>query len=98
MLLRESRMPARKPSRTGQIKFSLWAFVLGLAVVIAMVAMNHKTLFKRYELTVDDIRMYWRATSKPLGVVKIAAIDDKSIAELGSGRFAVASWRNSNAS
>ncbi|HLI81566.1 MAG TPA: adenylate/guanylate cyclase domain-containing protein [Candidatus Binataceae bacterium] len=80
-------MPARKPSRTGQIKFSFWAFVLGLAVVIAMVAMNHKTLFKRYELTVDDIRMYWRATSKPLGVVKIAAIDDKSIAELGQWPF-----------
>src|SRR4029077_6948807 len=33
------------------------------------------------------IRMYWRSTAKPIGIIKIAAIDDKSIAELGQWPF-----------
>ena len=88
-------MPA-KPSRSHQYKFSLWTFLLGLAVVAAMVALNSRHVFERYEFAISDIRMYWQpkttglisamhwhSTPKPTGAIKIAAIDDKSNAELG---------------
>jgi len=79
--------PRKKPSLTGQIKFSLWAFLLGLAVVAAMVALNKKNAFSLYEFTINDFRMYWHSTTKPTGRIKIAAIDDKSISEIGQWPF-----------
>jgi adenylate cyclase len=75
-------MPA-KLSRSNQYKFSIWTFLLGLTVVVAMVALNRFHVFNRYELLISDVRMYWHATPKTTGVVKIAAIDDKSISEVG---------------
>ena len=48
-----------------------------------MVAANKFHLFDRYEYDVSDLRMYWHATPKTTGLIDIAAIDDKSIAELG---------------
>jgi len=80
-------MPAKKPSRAGQFKFSVWAFLLGLGVLAGVYWLNYKTFFQNYDYLTDDARMYFHATTKPLGVVKIAAIDDKSIAELGQWPF-----------
>jgi adenylate cyclase len=79
-------MPA-KPSRSNQYKFSLWTFLLGLAVVAAMVVLNRYHVFDRYELSTSDLRMYWHSTPKTTGAIKIAVIDDKSIAELGQWPF-----------
>src|SRR6202050_2667661 len=75
-------MPS-KPSRSHQYKFSGWTFLIGLAVVAAMVVANKYHLFDRYEYDVSDLRMYWHAVPKTTGLIDIAAIDDKSIAELG---------------
>ncbi|HLX38071.1 MAG TPA: adenylate/guanylate cyclase domain-containing protein [Candidatus Binataceae bacterium] len=60
---------------------------MGLAVIAGMIALNTKHAFRNYDLTIDDFRMYWHSKPKQLGVVKIAAIDDKSIAELGQWPF-----------
>ena len=79
-------MAAKKP-RAAQFKFSLWTFLLGLGVVAGMVALNHKNTLSKYEDTVNDIRMYWNLTPKTTGAIKIAAIDDRSIAELGQWPF-----------
>jgi adenylate cyclase len=75
-------MPS-KPSRSHQYKFSGWTLLIGLAVVAAMVGANKFHLFDRYEYDVSDLRMYWHATPKTTGLIDIAAVDDKSIAELG---------------
>lgn len=74
-------MPAKSLNR--QYKFSLLTFLLGLAVAVMVTALNKVHAFDRFEYTVNDFRMYWRAVPHPTGMVKIAAIDDKSIAELG---------------
>jgi adenylate cyclase len=79
-------MPVKK-KRAAHFKFSLWTFLLGLAVISGMVALNKKDVFLKYEYLVDDVRMYWGAVPKSTGAVKIAAIDDKSIAELGQWPF-----------
>ena len=79
-------MPA-KPSRSNQYKFSLWTFLLGLAVVTTMVVLNRYRVFQRYEFLVSDLRMYWHATPKPDDAIRIAVIDDKSTAELGQWPF-----------
>ena len=52
-----------------------------------MVALNRYHVFDRYELSMSDLRMYWHSTPKTTGAIKIAAIDDKSIAELGQWPF-----------
>lgn len=76
-----------KPSRSNRYKFSLWTFLVGLAVVATMVMLNRFHVFDRYELSMADLRMYWHSTPKTTGAIKIAAIDDKSIAELGQWPF-----------
>src|SRR5690242_2689301 len=70
-------------ARSHQYKFSLWTFLLGVAVAATIVALNKNHAFDRFEFTVNDFRMYWHALPQQSGMVKIAAIDDKSIAELG---------------
>src|ERR1700692_1165876 len=85
-MLAASRMPA-KPSRRNQYKFSFWTFLIGLGVIISMVGLNWLHVFDRYEASISDRRMYWRSTNKPPEAIKIAAIDDKSIAELGQWPF-----------
>jgi adenylate cyclase len=79
-------MPA-KPSRRNQYKFSLWTFLIGLAVIVAIVGLNELHAFDRYELSISDLRMYWRSTPKTTGAIAIVAIDDKSISELGQWPF-----------
>jgi adenylate cyclase len=74
-------MPANSSNR--QYKFSLWTFLLGVAVAMLMVALNKVHAFDRFEFTVSDFRMYWHAVPHTSGMIRIAAIDDKSIAELG---------------
>ena len=80
-------MPAKKPSSFGQFKFSFWTFLLGIAVVGGMVALNRHDVFFKYEDLVNDLRMYWHSVPKTTGLIKIAAIDDRSIAELGQWPF-----------
>jgi adenylate cyclase len=79
-------MPAKR-ARSAQFKFSLWTFLLGLGVVTAMVWLNKKNTLVKYEDVVNDIRMYWNLKPKTTGAIKIAAIDDRSIAELGQWPF-----------
>lgn len=73
-----------RPSRS-QYKFSPRTFLLGMAVVAVMVYAHHRfgQAFEYAEFWVSDLRMYSRSMPKPGGEVVIAAIDDKSIAELG---------------
>ncbi len=89
--LRKSRttrtLRTAKPSRSHIFKFSMWTFLLGLAVVITMATLNYYHAFDRLELSVSDLRMYWKSTPRTTGGIKIAAIDDKSIAELGQWPF-----------
>ena len=75
------------PSRSHQYKFSFWTFLVGLAVVAAMFTLNRFHAFERLELSVSDLRMYLNATPAQPGPISIAAIDDKSIAELGQWPF-----------
>ena len=82
-------MAAKRP-RPAQFKFSIWAFLLGLGVIAGMVAINKKDTLAKYENLVNDIRMYWRIAKAPARTtdsVRIAAIDDRSIAELGQWPF-----------
>ena len=76
-----------KPSRSHIFKFSKWTFLLGLAVVATMLMLNRSQAFDRFELSISDLRMYWHSAPKTTGAIKIAAIDDKSIAELGQWPF-----------
>jgi adenylate cyclase len=79
-------MPA-KPPRTPLTKFSPWTFLIGLAVVVTMATLNYFHAFARFELTISDLRMYWHAVPTKSQAIRIAAIDDKSIAELGQWPF-----------
>jgi adenylate cyclase len=59
--------------------------LIGLAVLIALFLFNahHPALFELAELKAADLRMYMIERPRPTGAVVIAAIDDKSIADLG---------------
>ncbi len=81
------RSRTAKPSHSHLYKFSLLTLLLGLGVVAAMLALNRLHVFARYELSVSDFRMYWHVRAVTPGPIKIAAIDDKSIAELGQWPF-----------
>ena len=81
-MLGRSHMP-RKPLRALQYKFSVWTFLIGIAVLLAIGVLNSLHTFDRIEYLVSDFRMYWHAQPRTSNIVKIAAIDDKSIAELG---------------
>ncbi len=76
-----------KPSGSQKSKFSTRTFLLGLAVVITMGTLNYYKVFSRFEFTVSDLRMYWHPSKKTSGAIAIAAIDDKSIAEIGQWPF-----------
>jgi adenylate cyclase len=73
----------RKPLRALQYKFSLWTFLIGIAVLAAIGTLNFFHTFDRIEYLVSDFRMYWRSEPRKPSTIKIAAIDDKSISELG---------------
>lgn len=59
--------------------------LIGLAVLAALFTFNayHPAVFELAELKAGDLRMYMMRRPPPTGAVVIAAIDDKSIAELG---------------
>jgi adenylate cyclase len=81
---------AAKPSPKHRYDFSPWTFLIGLGVVAIMFTLNYFHAFVRLEFSVSDLRMYW--SPKPVKpaksqLVRIAAIDDKSIAELGQWPF-----------
>src|SRR5579885_1240463 len=63
----------------------LRTFLLGLLVIVALFALDarYPSAVEMAELKASDLRMYARPGRKPLGAVAIAAVDDKSIAELG---------------
>lgn len=44
---------------------------------------RYPTAFRMIELRIDDLRMYSYAPQKPLGIVAVVTIDDKSIAAIG---------------
>jgi adenylate cyclase len=58
---------------------------IGVAIVAALFFLNgrYPSLLRAAELKAFDLRMYAQGTHKPGGEVVIAAVDDKSIAELG---------------
>ena len=66
---------------------ALRTFMLGVAVMVTMGVLNHYHAFRRFEFTISDLRMYWHPSKKTSGAIAIAAIDDKSIAELGQWPF-----------
>jgi adenylate cyclase len=59
--------------------------LIGLVILIALFTFNslHPAVFNLAELKASDLRMYVTRPPPPTGAVVIAAIDDKSIAELG---------------
>ena len=59
--------------------------LIGLVILIALFVFNglHPAVFDLAELKASDLRMYVTRPPAPTGAVVIAAIDDKSIAELG---------------
>ncbi len=61
------------------------ALLIGAAVLVALFALNkrHPAAFNLAELKASDLRMGVQRRPQPTGAVVIAAIDDKSIAELG---------------
>jgi adenylate cyclase len=90
-ILRQARTTRKlrtvKPSRAHIIKFSKWTFLVGLAVVVSIATLNWFHVFDTFELSISDLRMYWHSKPKTSGAIAIAAIDDKSIAELGQWPF-----------
>jgi adenylate cyclase len=63
----------------------LRTFLIGASITVALFLLNshYPTLLNFIELKADDLRLYARGVKAPTGVVAIAAIDDKSVAELG---------------
>ena len=59
--------------------------LIGLAIITAaiFVDLRYPATLDQFELKVFDLRMYASGGRKPLGKVAIAAIDDKSVSELG---------------
>jgi adenylate cyclase len=64
---------------------ALRGVVLGLLVIVALFwfGAHYSRALETAELKASDLRLYARPGRKPLGVVVIAAVDDRSIAELG---------------
>jgi adenylate cyclase len=57
---------------------------IGIAVVVAMSKVHKRSkILNSADLKVSDVRIYYKSSARPTGVVVIAQIDDKSIAELG---------------
>jgi adenylate cyclase len=70
---------------TNQRWIRVFTIVIGLVTVAAVTALKeyYPKAFEWAELKASDLRIYRGAKRKPTGDVVIAAIDDKSIAELG---------------
>jgi adenylate cyclase len=80
--------PSGKPGFSRRrLMLALRTFMLGVAVMVTMGVLNHYHAFRRFEFTISDLRMYWHPSKKTSGAIAIAAIDDKSIAELGQWPF-----------
>jgi adenylate cyclase len=57
---------------------------IGIGVVVAMSIVHKRSkILESADLKVSDVRIYYKSSARPTGVVVIAQIDDKSIAELG---------------
>src|SRR5713226_7197674 len=71
-------------SKTGVTRWKGAAIAIGIAVVVAMSkAHKRSNILNSADLKVSDVRIYYKSSARPTGVVVIAQIDDKSIAELG---------------
>ncbi len=76
-------MPAKPAPK--RAPFSWRTFFIGVAMVIVAFLVNwsHPELLEYLELKADDLRISIIPPPPPTGQVVVAAIDDKSIAELG---------------
>src|SRR3984893_12090460 len=73
-------------SKTGitRWKGAAITIAIGIAVVVAMSIVHKRSkILESADLKVSDVRIYYKSSARPTGVVVIAQIDDKSIAELG---------------
>ena len=77
-------MASPQPARIGQ-RFSWRTFVLGIVLIGVMFALDFRFFhaFERMDLIAYDLRINSIAPRPASGVVAIAAIDDKSIAQIG---------------
>ncbi|MGH7906655.1 MAG: CHASE2 domain-containing protein [Candidatus Binataceae bacterium] len=79
-------MPHMRGGKAKRRHTAAWrTFLLGGVIVAALFAFNlrHPKILEFAELKANDLRMYARPGRKPVGAIAIAAVDDKSIAELG---------------
>src|SRR5512146_306380 len=78
-------MATTTTDRTRRRRHAWRPLLIGLVILIALFTFNglHPAVFDLAELKASDLRMYVTRRPVPTGAVVIAAIDDKSIAELG---------------
>src|SRR6516162_10916394 len=70
---------------TNQRRMRATTIAIGILTIAAVTSLKqyYPKAFEWAELKASDLRIYRAALHKPTGNVVIAAIDDKSIAELG---------------
>jgi adenylate cyclase len=64
-------------------RFGTFLIGAGITVAFFLLDARYPSLLSFVELKADDLRLYARGTRKTTGLVAIAAIDDKSVAQLG---------------
>jgi adenylate cyclase len=71
--------------KTRRHRRAKYALLIGALVLVALFAFNKRypAVFNLAELKASDLRMSVQRRPQPVGSIVIAAIDDKSIAELG---------------
>ncbi len=77
-------MPPARPRRSS-LKFSWRTFAIGIVLLVGLFVIHSRYAggFERADLVAYDLRINRLTPTAPTGVVAIAAIDDKSISELG---------------
>src|SRR5882757_9480303 len=77
-------MPPARPKKLS-LKFSWRTFAIGIVLLAGLFAFKFQygTVFERADLVTYDLRVARLPVTPPSGVVAIAAIDDKSLAQLG---------------
>src|SRR4051812_10068807 len=75
--------PAR--FKKSSLKFSSRTFAIGLVLLVGLFVFkfDYGAVFERADLVAYDLRVARLPVTPPAGVVAIAAIDDKSLAQLG---------------